>query len=136
MTNEWIPSPTKGEGLIEVTQHKKYSDYWIAKDGRIFEKNRSGSFKQINQEFERFQDKGEPKTRLHSEFGKVVEYEKKRAFKVFNSTEIESYLPPSFSYDYPSRDQRINNELKQEMINQEQLAKKILEKYAGQIKFN
>ena len=78
MPTMMIPSPTKGQGLIEVTQNEKYSDYWTCEDGRIFEKNIFGSFKQINYPFERFQDSGEPLTRNHSGFEGVLKYEGQR----------------------------------------------------------
>jgi len=83
-----IPSPVRYEGLIEVTQNEKYSDYWTTDDGRIFEMNSFGSFKQINQEFTRFQDSGEPLTRLHSGFASIIEYEQERAKLVFDASEL------------------------------------------------
>ena len=53
MLTSKIPSSLRDEGLILVTQTEKYSDYWIAEDGRLFEMNQFGSFKQVNQTFER-----------------------------------------------------------------------------------
>ena len=88
METKMIPSPVKGEGLIEVTQNSKYSNLWTAFDGRVFEMNSFGSFKQTNYEFERFQDTGDPKTRLHSAFASIIEFEKERAKQVFDSSEL------------------------------------------------
>jgi len=88
MNTMMIPSTVKYEGLIKITQNEKYSDYWTTDDGRIFEINSSGSFKQINQEFKRFQDSGEPLTRLHSGFASLIEFEKERALKVFDASEL------------------------------------------------
>ena len=88
MNTMMIPSTVKYEGLVKVTQNEKYSKYWTTDDGRIFEMNSSDSFKQINQEFKRFQDSGEPLTRYHSEFASLIEFEAERALKVFDSTEI------------------------------------------------
>jgi len=50
----------KYEGLIEVTQLSKYSDIWIAADGREFQRNDYGSFVLINQVI----DHGEVNNRL------------------------------------------------------------------------
>ncbi len=88
MKTMMIPSTVKYEGLIKVTQNEKYSKYWTIDDGRIFEMNSSGSFKQINQEFKRFQDSGEPLTRNHSGFASIIEFEAERALEVFDASEL------------------------------------------------
>jgi hypothetical protein len=137
MPTKMIPSPTKGQGLIEVTQNEKYSDYWTGEDGRIFEMNSFGSFKQINYEFERFQDSGDPLTRYHSAFGGVVNYENERALNVFDATALISHLPDSFAYDFPESHDRITDEMIQEMIIQEHIAKKKMEElYDKQTRWN
>lgn len=59
----------KYEGLIIVTQVSKFSDIWVAEDGREFQRNTSGSFSWINQTFERHQDKSSSvMTRQNSNF--------------------------------------------------------------------
>jgi len=126
MLSKMIPSTVKYEGLLKVTQVTKYSPYWVAEDGRTFEINSFGSFKQINHEFERFQDSGEARTRVHSGFGGIMEYEKNRALEVFDATKLISELPDSFGYYIEIQD-RINDEMKQEMLQQEQAAKRILD---------
>jgi hypothetical protein len=132
-----IPSPTKGEGLIQVTQNEKYSDYWTCDDGRIFEMNSFGSFKQINYEFKRFQDSGDPLTRYHSGFGGVLMYEKERATNVFNATALVSELPESFAYSFSESGERITEQMIQEMIIQEHIAQKTLyEMYGKQARWN
>jgi hypothetical protein len=137
MPTKMIPSPTKGQGLIEVTQNEKYSDYWTCEDGRIFEMNSFGSFKQINYEFERFQDSGDPLTRYHSAFGGMLNYENERALNVFNSTTLVSELPDSFAYQFPESHDRITDEMIQEMIIQEHIAKKKMEElYDRQTRWN
>jgi len=88
MNTMMIPSTVKYEGLIKVTQNEKYSKYWTTDDGRIFEMNSFGSFKQINQEFKRFQDTGKPDNRLHSGFARIIEFEAERALKVFDASEL------------------------------------------------
>jgi hypothetical protein len=88
MLTKMIPSPTKGEGLIKVTQNEKYSKYWTTDDGRTFEMNSFGSFKQINYKFERFQDSGDPLTRYHSYFANMVEAEAEKAKNVFDASEL------------------------------------------------
>jgi len=133
MPSVMIPSPAKFEGLISVTQIEKYSPYWVAQDGRWFEQNAFGSFKQINHSFERFQDSGEPLTRHHSGFDKVLKYEKTRALNVFNATSLLSQLPDSFSHDI-SIDERITDDMKGKMKEQEQIAQKFFE-YSVQARF-
>ena len=135
MVTKMIPSSMKGEGLVEVTQNQKYSNYWSAADGRIFEQNDFGSFKQINQSFERFQDAGNAFNRAHSDFGKIVDYEQNRALKVFDATGLESQLPDSFSYEFKNTE-RISDEVIQEMIIQEHLAQKILDSMNQQSRWN
>ena len=126
MQTMMIPSTVKYEGLIQVIQTEKYSPYWITDDGRMFEMNRFGSFKQINQSFERFQDTGNAFTRMHSGFGGILAYEQNRALDVFDSTKLISELPDSFGYHFDIQD-RINEEMMQEMLLQEEMAKQILE---------
>jgi len=128
MTTSLIPSTIKYEGLILVTQTEKYSKYWVAEDGRIFEMNRFGSFKQIDQSFERFQDTGTVYTRMHSGFGGIIAYEQKRASGVFDSSELISELPESFAYIFPETHERIDDKMRQQMFIQEQIAKDHLEK--------
>ena len=128
LPTKMIPSNLKNEGLIKVTQMEKYSAYWIADDGRIFEMNSFGSFNQVNQSFERFKDTGNPYNRLHSEFGKIILYEQKRATKLFDASNYTSSLPESFAYVYPEPHERIDEQMRQEMLDQENLAKDYLEK--------
>jgi len=128
MTTSLIPSTIKYEGLILVTQTEKYSKYWVAEDGRMFEMNRFGSFKQIDQSFERFQDTGTAYTRMHSGFGGIIAYEQKRASGVFDSSELISELPESFAYIFPETHERIDDKMRQQMFIQEQMAKDHLEK--------
>ena len=128
MDTSLIPSSIKHEGLILVTQTEKYSEYWVAEDGRMFEMNRFGSFKQIDQSFERFQDTGTAYTRMHSGFGGIIAYEQKRASEVFDSSELISELPESFAYIFPETHERIDDKMRQQMFIQEQTAKDYLEK--------
>ena len=88
MNTMMIPSTVKYEGLIQVTQNEKYSTYWTADDGRLFEMNSFGSFKQINHSFERFQDSGDPLTRYHSDFSSIIKSEAERAALLFDSSEL------------------------------------------------
>ncbi len=127
MKIKMIPSTIKNEGLLKVTQVEKYSTYWITEDGRIFEMNSFGSFKQVNPKFERFSDSGNAFTRMHSDFDKIVDYEKERAQDVFDSTKIISELPDSFDYHFEITE-RMNDEIKREMTKQENIAKKILDR--------
>jgi hypothetical protein len=126
METKMIPSNVKHEGLLKVTQTEKYSPYWISEDGRLFEMNSFGSFKEINQSFERFQDSGEPKTRLHSGFGGLILSEQDRASKLFNSSKLISKLPDSFGYHY-EYGERIDEIMKKQMLVEEQKAKEMLE---------
>jgi len=122
-----IPSNVRDQGLIKVTQLVKYSPYWQSDDGRTFEMNSFGSFKEINKTFERFQDTGTAYTRLHSGFGGVMAYELNRATGIFDASEFISELPDSFAYLFPEAGDRMTEEMKQKMLEQEEIAKKILE---------
>ncbi|MDH3678171.1 MAG: hypothetical protein OEQ12_07720, partial [Nitrosopumilus sp.] len=125
MLEKMIPSNVRNQGLLKVTQVEKYSPYWTSEDGRMFEMNSFGSFKQINQSFERFQDTGEPFTRQHSAFGGKLAYEQNRAVDMFDSSRLISELPDSFGYHFEIQE-RMNAGLKQEMLLQEEIAKGII----------
>jgi len=127
MLANMIPSTVKYEGLIKVTQVEKYSPYWVTDDHRMFEMNSFGSFKQINQSFERFQDSGSAFTRMHSGFGGIIAYEQNRALDIFDATSLVSELPESFAYIFPETHERITEEMRQEMLVQEEIAKAILD---------
>jgi hypothetical protein len=127
MLSNMIPSNVKNEGLLQVTQVAKYSPYWEAENGRMFEMNSFGSFKEINQSFERFQDSGTAYTRMHSGYGGIISYEQNRATEIFDSSNYISELPESFAYIYPETGQRITEEIKQDMLVQEEIAQAILD---------
>jgi hypothetical protein len=127
MKTALIPSNVRDQGLIEVIQVAKYSPYWVSEDQRLFEKNRFGTFKEINYQFERFQDDGDVRTRTHSGFGGILNYEQKRATQIFDSSSIVSEIPSTFAYEFPEMSSRMDEKLQQKMLEQEQIAKKILE---------
>jgi len=127
MKTMMIPSPERYEGLIPLTQTEKYSLHWTAEDGRIFERNDSGSFSQINQSFERFQDIGDPRTRVHSGFGGVIAYEQERATAIFDASEFISELPDYVAYSAPKNSERIDKEMKEKMLEEEKICLKYLE---------
>lgn len=135
MQNVTIASSVKGEGSITVTQSKKYSIHWVSEDGRIFERNTFGSFKQINKSFERFQDSGEPLNRYHSGFGGVIKYEKERAMNIFNATSLLSKISDSYTLEI-SKGERITDEIKEIMTEQEQIAQKILDESQVQARYS
>ncbi|MDH3203297.1 MAG: plastocyanin/azurin family copper-binding protein [Nitrosopumilus sp.] len=127
MQSNMIPSTVRDEGLIKVTQVAKYSPFWITDDERMFEMNSFGSFKQINQEFERFQDSGEAKNRLHSGFAGKIKNEQTKATEIFDASKLISELPDSFGHHIEIKE-RITQEMMQEMILQEQSAQEIVDK--------
>ena len=127
MKTMMIPSGVKDEGLLKVTQTGKYSPHWESEDKRIFEMNRFGSFKQINYTFERFEDTGNPYTRLHSGFGGIIAFEQKRASQFFDASQFTAELPESFTHIMPDSRERISKELRDEMLNQEKIAQKIID---------
>lgn len=91
MNTMQIPGTEKYEGLITVTQIAKYSDVWIADDGREFQRNESGTFTQINESFERHIDKHVIKNRTHSEFSKLIEHEIIRATQTLSQQPCKYY---------------------------------------------
>jgi hypothetical protein len=127
MLAKMIPSNVKNQGLLQVTQMAKYSPYWQGEDGRMFEMNSFGSFKQINKSFERFQDTGNASTRMHSGFGGIIAYEQDRATDVFDSSELISELPESYAYIYPQTGERVTDKMLQEMQLQAEIAQSILD---------
>jgi len=127
MLSNMIPSNVRDEGLLKVTQVEKYSPYWVTDDHRMFEMNSFGSFKQINQSFERFQDTGNAFTRTHSGFGGIIAYEQNRALNIFDANSLVSELPTSLTYIFPETGQRITEEMRQAMLVQEEIAKRVLD---------
>jgi hypothetical protein len=93
-----IPSPTKYEGLIQVTQTEKYSNIWTADDGRLFERNNSGSFTWINQEFKVLEDTGSLTKRDDTRFGSLVDWTQSNAVKVFDSSKLQKSDKGYFAY--------------------------------------
>jgi hypothetical protein len=135
MNTEMIPSNKKNQGLIQVTQTSKYSPYWQSDDGRTFEMNSFGSFKEIHKGFERFQDTGTAYTRLHSGFGGVMAYELNRATEIFDGSELLKELPDFIPYTPPEISERMTGDMKQKMQKQEEIAKEILEKSKVQVRW-
>jgi len=79
MNTKLIPGTQKYEGLIEITQTAKYSDIWIANDGREFQINESGSVNQINQSSELPIETGALKNRNSIEFSALKLYQINKA---------------------------------------------------------
>jgi hypothetical protein len=129
MSTKMIPSNVRNEGLVQITQTAKYSPYWVSENERLFEMNSFGSFKELEISFERFQDSGEPRSRMHSGFGGIMAYEQKRALDVFNSSYLISELPESFAYNFLEPGERTTDELKAKMLEQEKIAQKIIDKH-------
>jgi len=96
-----IMGTEKYEGLIPVTQKEKFSNIWIAEDGREFERNSFGSFTQINQTFEKSLTTPYKSvmTRLHSNFPDMIIYEQERAVFIFDSSKLISELGESWTFD-------------------------------------
>ncbi|MGY5146512.1 MAG: YncE family protein [Candidatus Nitrosopumilus sp. bin_7KS] len=104
-----IPDPQRFVGLVDVTQTEKYSNVWVAKDGREFLMNDFGTFIQINRSVEHHVDDGEIKNRLHSEFNKIKFFENELATKKLLDIcplcfERYSDLDDPLSYEYHSID--------------------------------
>ncbi|HUT06127.1 MAG TPA: hypothetical protein VMW74_05510 [Nitrosopumilaceae archaeon] len=135
MLTEMIPSEVRNEGLIQVKQTAKYSPYWVKDDGRLYERNSFGSFQHTNFSFERFEDDGNPYTRLHSEFGGIMAYEQKRATQLFDSSVLISELPDSFTINMPIGE-RITPEMEDKMLFEEYRAQKIIEESKVQTRWH
>jgi len=122
-----IPSSVRDEGLLKITQVAKYSPYWSTEDGQMFEMNSFGSFKKINQTFERFQDTGIALTRLHSGFGGKIAYEQMRATDVFDASELIAELPDYISYSPTKSDEKIDKEMKEKIAYEQMRATDVFE---------
>ena len=113
------------EGVyIELTKQDRRYDVWVDDDGYLYYENRYGTFERVTQpDFERYADEPDSvMTRLHSEFGKVIQYEQERAKLVWDSSAIASELEDSYSIVTAKKHQRMNQELLTEMEMQELLA--------------
>ena len=117
-----ISSSVRDEGILKVTQVAKYSPYWSTEDGRMFEMNSFGSFKEINRSFERFQDTGNALTRLHSGFGGIMANQQEMATDVFDASELISELPDYTASFHPKIIERINEEMKEKIVNEQEIA--------------
>lgn len=94
-----IAGTEKYEGLITVTQSEKYSDLWIAEDGRIFEMfGESDSFKLVNQEID-----GTMNDRVSDE---LKQWTQKNALSVFDSASIQGSDKGFVTVEYPDIDTR------------------------------
>ncbi|MFB5613446.1 MAG: Ig-like domain-containing protein, partial [Nitrosarchaeum sp.] len=93
-----IPSPTKYEGLIKVTQSEKYSNTWITDDGRAFDRNDFGSFTWTNQSFDSVQNKRVSDI--------LVDLTIKNALKEFDASKLEKSDKGFFSHDFSALDHR------------------------------
>ena len=116
MPSMMIPSNIRDQGLIKITKTAKYSPIWVAEDGRVFEQNKFGSFTQTNIEFERFQDSGEPRSRLHSGFVDLMKSEQERASEIFDGSKLIKELPSSQAAPEIEIKERITKELKAKML--------------------
>jgi hypothetical protein len=135
MLSSMIPSNLRDQGLLKVTQVAKYSPYWEGEDGRMFEMNSFGSFKQINKSFERFQDTGNAFTRMHSGFGGILAYEQDRATDLFDSSKLISELPESFAYIFPDTGERVTDEMLEQMQLQAEIAQRVLDEMDKQDRY-
>jgi hypothetical protein len=104
MITKMIPGPQKYEGLIEVMQVAKYSDIWIAQDGREFEMDKSGGFTQINESFAHSVDTG-MMNRMHSEFSDYKDTQADNAIELLLEvcpTCLTSFVDfeDSFAYEF------------------------------------
>lgn len=94
-----IAGTEKYEGLITVTQSEKYSDLWIAEDGRIFEMfGESDSFRLVNQEID-----GTMNDRVSDE---LKRWTQKNALSVFDSASIQGSDKGFVTVEYPDIDTR------------------------------
>jgi len=105
MLTRQIAGIEKGEGLITITQVEKYSDLWIAEDGRIFEMyGESDSFRLVNQSYERHIDSGMVKNRTHSAYSNLLLWQEKLATEIFDSSLIQGsdkgFTPVSTGIDH------------------------------------
>jgi len=95
---------TGHEGLITVTQVEKYSDLWIAEDGRIYEMfGISDSFRLVNQSYEKDDDTGNVKNRTHSAYSDLVIWQQNLATEYFDSSLIQKsdkgFIPSAIDID-------------------------------------
>lgn len=90
LPNMLIPSPTKGEGLIQVTESEKYSQVWNSDDGRTFFKNDSDSFNEINHKYIVDQNP----------IILAKKQQEDKALKIYDAKNYVAVLKPSFTHQY------------------------------------
>ncbi len=131
MKTMMIIGTEKYESLVKVTQIAKYSDVWMAQDGRAFEINEYGSSKLINQTIQDRQDTSNNLDRYNSEFTKIKKTQIDKAIKLLleKCPEcLDSFVnfADSWSYDYPLKVDRTEKITKLVEI-EKQKATKVLE---------
>ncbi len=120
-------SGDKGVGLVELTLIDKRNNIWVDDSGNKYNKNSFGTFfKTTTNHLERDDPLVKVLTRQNSNFSKIISYEQSRAIHVFNGTTIQSEIPDSFAYVFPKTNERISDEMKSQMIEQEKIAKQLL----------
>lgn len=135
MNIKMIPGPEKYEGLIKVTKIEKYSNYWIAQDGRIFESNDSEHFEILYlPSAQRDDPNNTVMNRMHSNFAELKQYEIDMAItildKLCSSCNDEHFgeIFNTFAYEYPALTLRSDNsELQKLLVSENLRAQKILD---------
>jgi len=132
MKTMMIIGTEKYEGLIEVTQIAKYSDVWVAQDGRAFEMNEYYTPKLIEQTIEDKIDTRNNLDRYHSGFEDYKELQAKNAILQlleYCPTCLDSFtdFDDSFGYEYPDEINKLDNpEIIQKMLLENERAQKIM----------
>jgi len=132
MKTMMIVGTEKYEGLIKVTQIAKYSDVWVAEDGRAFEMNEYFTPKLIEQSIQDKIDTRNNLDRYHSGFADYKELQVQNAIP-----QLLEYCPScldsftdfddSFAYEYPNELNKLDNpKIIQKMILENERAQKIM----------
>jgi len=92
-----------GAETVNLVRTDKLGDLWEDQWGSIWTRNGHGTWRQITPDTpERVQDREwSVMTRLHSDFGTLVESERDRALLVFDSSYIQSWPEPAFAREIP-----------------------------------
>jgi len=117
---------------LTLTRVDRENNIWIddSSNNNKWQQNDSDTFIQLTfNEFVRYNDKSTSiMTRVHSDFGKILQYEEDKAIIIFDSMKIQSELSSSVAYDYPTPEQQDedNKFLISQMYLEELKAQKIL----------
>ena len=117
--------------IVTLTQQDRRYNIWEDDSGYLWTQNDHGSWFSITApEMERFTDGAvNVMTRMHSNFGKLMDHEEQKATAIFNASKLVSVPGQTFSYDYLGEKDEVSKMVKlaEELHIEQGKAQKIME---------